>query len=81
VAAAHITVASVDATGQRGISSVAMESIARHANADRERRMFVLTRRISRAERWFRIIVFVLLLPYSAFTMHWAVEPKNHARK
>jgi len=39
--------------------------------------MFIVRRRVSRSEKWFRVIVFILLLPYAAFTMHWALNPKS----
>lgn len=39
--------------------------------------MFVVQRRVSRAEKWFRVIVLILLLPYAWATMHWAVQPKT----
>ena len=39
--------------------------------------MFVTVRRVSRAEKLFRIMMVVLLLPMAAATMHWAVPEKR----
>ena len=39
--------------------------------------MFVTVRRVGWAEKWFRIMMLVLLLPMAAATMHWSVQPKS----
>jgi hypothetical protein len=39
--------------------------------------MFVVQRNVSRAEKWFRVFMLIMLLPLAAATMHWAVNPKS----
>lgn len=42
--------------------------------------MFVVQRRVSRAEKWFRVVYALVILaisPYAVATIHWATREKT----